>query len=301
MHYKHFWLLAIAFLLNTTYTFAQAVKISGKVLDTTTQQPVPYANIGIAGKEIGTVANNSGEFSFKVDTKDLPSSGSIIVSCVGYESIELPININASKPYLVELKQESFNIAEVSIKPRKLKKKVLGKNDREYLTSTLFFTVYDEVDDKLGRELGNIIKLSGQECLVKDFNFYINHNQFERIKLRLNLYAVVDGLPDKSILNQDIIFELGDKQKGWVTLDLQKYNISMEGMEEVAVTIQWLESKQHKPDQKFMTLSGALTVPKRYVRREKSEAEWTRTGAYLSMYLNADCYKPDNDARVTVQ
>ncbi|WP_299823719.1 carboxypeptidase-like regulatory domain-containing protein [uncultured Pontibacter sp.] len=301
MHYKHFWLFAIAFLLNTSHTFAQAIKIAGKVLDATTQQPVPYANIGVAGKELGTVANASGEFSFTANTKDLPLNGSIVVSCVGYESTELQINMYAAKPYLVKLKQKSIPIAEVSIKPRKLKKKVLGKNDREYLTSTAFFNLYDKVDDKLGRELGNIIKLNDKACYANDFNIYINHNPFAMVKLRLNFYTVVDNIPGESILKEDIIFELADKQRGWVTVDLQKYNIVLEGMEEVAVTLQWLESKQQNPKDYFLSISGAISPAKRYVRREKSEAEWTRTNAYLSLYLNADCYKPENYTEITAQ
>ena len=281
--------------------FAQVAKLSGKVLDATTQQPVPYANVGVAGKAIGTVANALGEFSFAAKPGQIITTDKIIISCIGYETTEITYGTGVKEYLQVSLKPQVVEIKEVKVQGSKLKKKVLGKNDREYFTSTAFFSLYDEVDDKLGRELGNVIKLNGKVCYANDFNFYINHNPFAMVKLRLNIYKVVDGLPAESILKEDIIFELADKQRGWVTLDLRKYDVVLRGLDEVAVTLQWLESKQHDPKDKFLSISGAVSVGPKYVRREKSEAEWSRTNAYLSMYFNGDCYKPEREETVTAQ
>ena len=56
----------ILFFLLTAYTI-KAQFISGKVMDAATQQPLPYVNIGVLNKNLGTVSDEYGDFSLKLN------------------------------------------------------------------------------------------------------------------------------------------------------------------------------------------------------------------------------------------
>src|SRR5665213_1874019 len=84
---------AIFFLLFSSLIFAQTKKIEGKVIDATNKTPLNGVSIAIKNSSIGTSTNRDGNFSL-----DVPSNSKILVTFVGYQSIEL----NAS--------QKDFNI-----------------------------------------------------------------------------------------------------------------------------------------------------------------------------------------------
>ena len=68
--------------------------LTGHVLDETTGEHLPYVNVQLKGTNIGTVTDETGHYLLK----DLPVGRQIIVfSYVGYETLELPINIIEDK------------------------------------------------------------------------------------------------------------------------------------------------------------------------------------------------------------
>lgn len=276
-------------------SFAQAVKISGKITDAVTNQPVAYANVGVAGKALGTVANASGAFSFTVNLDKLATADKLVVSCVGYQPVELAYTFGESENLRIALNPQTVAIQEVSVKAGKLKEKVLGKNDREYFTHYNFYSIKDTAaHDRLGREVGNIISLN-KACYLNDFNVYMNDNDFTAIKFRLNIYEVVNGLPGSSLLQEAVNFEVTGKNPGWVKVDLEKYKIHVENHDKIAVTVQWLESVKTNEKSRFLSIPAAVSPIHTAVTRDKSTEDWKRSAMYLSMYLNADCYKPAQD------
>ncbi|MBT9393053.1 carboxypeptidase-like regulatory domain-containing protein [Hymenobacter sp. NST-14] len=59
MKSRHFLLLSLGFAVSVS---AHAQKLSGKVLDAGTGQPIPYASVGVPGTSQGTTSNAEGEF-----------------------------------------------------------------------------------------------------------------------------------------------------------------------------------------------------------------------------------------------
>ena len=73
--------------------------LTGHVLDEKTGEHLPYVNVQVKGTNIGTVTDESGHYLMK----DLPvGRQTIVFSYVGYETLELPVNIEADKT--IELK-----------------------------------------------------------------------------------------------------------------------------------------------------------------------------------------------------
>lgn len=84
-------------LLCTMSVFAQEeydAHLIGHVLDEETGEHLPYVNVQVKGTNIGTVTDESGHYFLK----NLPLGKQMIVfSYVGYETVELPVNIEEHK------------------------------------------------------------------------------------------------------------------------------------------------------------------------------------------------------------
>jgi TonB-linked SusC/RagA family outer membrane protein len=83
----HVSLTAIAFLF-TTAAFSQNRTITGKVTDASSGQGVLGSTVSLKGSKVATQTDNQGSFSISVPN----SAKSLIISSVGYESREIPID-----------------------------------------------------------------------------------------------------------------------------------------------------------------------------------------------------------------
>ncbi|MEN7547981.1 carboxypeptidase-like regulatory domain-containing protein [Rapidithrix thailandica] len=65
--------------------------MSGSLSSKATQEPIAFANIGILGQSYGTISNLNGEFELKIHPEALEGDLNIKISCMGYESLLLPL------------------------------------------------------------------------------------------------------------------------------------------------------------------------------------------------------------------
>ncbi len=68
---------------------AQKITVSGKVMDSETKEPLPFASIGIVSKSIGTITNLQGEFDFHIPNEY--RNDILVISMLGYKSYEAPV------------------------------------------------------------------------------------------------------------------------------------------------------------------------------------------------------------------
>lgn len=110
LYYKS---LATAFLVFATVTlFANdaAIYLSGKVVDSSNGETLPFAHIVV--NNIGTTTNLDGEFSISFKRNDL--SQELKVSFIGYESFKQNISSSASD-VIIELTPNSKELEEVIV------------------------------------------------------------------------------------------------------------------------------------------------------------------------------------------
>lgn len=86
--------------------------ISGQLLDKNTGEGVPYANIGIPERGIGTTSNDYGYFTFKVPNYYLNST--LIVSVIGYKTFKSPVK-EFGNSVVIDLEPTSYNLGEIQI------------------------------------------------------------------------------------------------------------------------------------------------------------------------------------------
>lgn len=179
----------------------------------------------------------------------------------------------------------------ISAKNMEFKAMKLGRSSKGLgLTHANFYTYYEkDVDDRLSKEMGMKIKIK-KNCHIKDLNFNITSNDFQSLKFRVNFYRIDDGKPSDLIVFKNMIFEIKDNFLGWFKVDLEPYEIFLkEETQEVAVTIQWLESVKKDEKSKYFSFSTASSPTHTAYFREKAMDTWTSSGQSLSFYLNARC------------
>ncbi|MDJ1482913.1 carboxypeptidase-like regulatory domain-containing protein [Cytophagaceae bacterium YF14B1] len=90
--------------------------ITGRVTSQQTNQPLPYANIGIIGKSLGTVTNAEGNFIFKIPASY--SRDSLKISQIGYESVTRAVKDVQGKKNHITLQEAPIQLAEVHVQAK---------------------------------------------------------------------------------------------------------------------------------------------------------------------------------------
>ncbi|TDO24490.1 alpha/beta fold hydrolase [Pedobacter duraquae] len=289
----------LAFLIivcvSSQIAFAQTLTVAGVVNDAKTNQPVPFATLGIKGKGIGTVANENGIFSFKIDPSAISADEQLVISSIGYKPGNISVEKLKQGKQTINLTPLDALLQTVTVKPEKYKTKVFGRTGANTIMTANMFTESNLISDNLGREQASIFSID-KHSFIKDFNMWVTFNRFESVKFRLNFYSVKNGLPDQLIVDKDILFDV-TKKLGWVKVDLTSYNIYLEGYKEIAVAIQWIKSV--KTDTAARSAFGVSVFPTPFHSvffRKKSQANWEKISpAHVAFNITANSYKPNKE------
>jgi hypothetical protein len=278
------------FLAITLNSFSQERIIIGEIKDSENKTYLQYANIGIQNKNTGTTSNSKGKFSLKINEK-INENDMVSFSYVGYQTKSITISKLNVLNNVIELEPEKKQLDEVVVKFVKPKPKRIGRSSNGLgLMHYNFYTYYEkDVNDRLSKEVGMKFKLK-KDCKINDLNFNITSNEFSSLKFRLNFYKIENGFPTTLIVEKDIVFEIKDEFKGWYNLDLKPYDIYLDKeTEDIAITIQWVESKKANERSKYFGISTAMSATETGFFREKAMDSWTKSGQSLSFYLNTMC------------
>ncbi|MGB4973539.1 MAG: DUF5686 family protein [Cyclobacteriaceae bacterium] len=103
--------LIILLLFFTTWTYAQETKVSGKVIDASSGDPVPFANVVFKGTTIGATTNFDGNFTI---TTYSPTD-SIVASYIGYVAKAKAVEKGVTQVINFQLIEDVISLQEVVI------------------------------------------------------------------------------------------------------------------------------------------------------------------------------------------
>ena len=116
--------LFLFFVICLSSSFAQAYIISGKVLDSKTDEPLSNVNIYIENSDIGTITDVDGLFILYLNNQ-LENSIHLNIKIIGYKEKNSHINLSKAKIDLgkILLENQSLELESVHIHSHKEKTK----------------------------------------------------------------------------------------------------------------------------------------------------------------------------------
>jgi hypothetical protein len=94
---------------------AQKITLSATVQDNQSQEPLPYASVGIKGKSLGTITNLQGQFDFHFPVEF--RNEILVISMLGYENFEAPIwSLLDSKITVLPMTRSTTVLKEVEVR-----------------------------------------------------------------------------------------------------------------------------------------------------------------------------------------
>jgi len=259
-------LFLLVLILNYVSGFGQT-ELIGQVIDALTEEPIPYVNIGLVDENIGTVSDEQGYFQLEIDPLQY-SQSNLRFSMIGFESKTYVLQEYLQKELLIiPLTKESTELEEVvvSTKRTQFETKILGNKTTTKFIYAAFTT------NKLGNEMGFVVRQRKRPMILKKFNISLVENDYGFIRFRLNFYSVENGLPTSTLLKENIIIET-DATSGIVSKDLAPYEIVID--EDFFVSIEWIEDLG--PGKLYFS-GGFFGSP--LIAREVSQGTWSKVGS----------------------
>jgi pimeloyl-ACP methyl ester carboxylesterase len=273
--------------------------LGGVTVDGTTLMPLAYVSIGIKSKPIGTVSDSTGRYTMTYNQTEVNEKDSIFFAAVGYRTVKMAFGSYINTDKTIKLSEVPNMLQTVAIKAKPLEVKNYGRSNASLIFFPAMYKNIPKQSDEKGREQASILKID-QHVYLRKLSFKINRRSFNRIKLRMNIYSVKEGLPDQSILSKDVVFDVeGSNQIGMPraeNIDLSPYQIQIKGRKEIALSLAILELEP---------LAGDSTQPAFFIPsfpaplrsslfRMKGEAAWQKvSSSYLLIALEASKMKSE--------
>ncbi|MEH0154455.1 serine hydrolase [Limibacter armeniacum] len=234
-------LILTLFLFVSLIISAQCqITLSGSVVNNQTKAHIPYANIGIANTEVGTISNEDGTFLIHIPSMYVNQE--LLFSSVGYIRKSIPIaSLSKRSELLVSLDENVIELREMEVlaKREKMKSKVLGNGKSLLLTGQLH---YDTLS--AGSAMALLIDKTGNEDLtfLTEGSLYIAKNLSPEFKIRLRVMAVdpLSKQPTTDLLAEQII-KTSDLKKGWLDFELKGYQLIEEA--QFFIVFEWIMDK----------------------------------------------------------
>lgn len=151
--------ISLSFILLVIFdghVLSQSLTIEGKIHDSESNKPVPYASVGLLGYSLGTSSNDDGSFTIKIPSQ-FAKKFTLKISCVGYENLLLE---NPESPLNLKLKPSTTVLNEVvvldkTLSPEGIVKEAFANIKKNYYTNSFlyqtFYRHYCKDDSVYGR------------------------------------------------------------------------------------------------------------------------------------------------------
>lgn len=265
-------ILALAFILLSFSAYCQDVIIKGIVLSG--KEPLPYVNIGIKKKGIGTAATAEGKFALKLQDASLHDT--LTFSVVGYNELSVPVKtiVETGVDKFI-LTEKTTSLREIVVRGRTKVKKIGTTSRNPFVHGTSQARDSNDIS-----ELAKFININGKSSDILSASMYLFSSKIDSATMRINFYKNHNGNPGERIIEKSIIKRLPLKE-GWVTINLEDYNLIVD--EDFFIGFEYLPDPGHKELYLF-TFGGAMGGS--HHTRKVSLGEWEKgIGARQAAYV----------------
>ncbi|MFV0506125.1 MAG: hypothetical protein ACK5L5_05365 [Bacteroidales bacterium] len=192
MKYMRFW-VSFVFCVIMLYSYGLAqVLVNSVVVDSATQEGVPYASVGFAWSNVLTMSSETG--AFKLSVEDGRDADSIIVACVGYVSRTIAVKDVGKK---IELTQSIQTLKDVLVSDRHLSAKEIIERAKEGIDS-----IYEMSYSKRRTFVRRTSTLE-----IKNLDYTLKKSTIPEINETF-MDTLISCVPDKTILCQEALCDV---------------------------------------------------------------------------------------------
>ena len=254
-------------------TPAVAQPISGSITNAKTHEALPFVNVGVVGKALGTVADERGVY--QLTFQEALANETVRVSSVGYAPRNLTLRQLAAQPN-VALTPEAVVLNEVQVRAKALFRRThtLGNSGNSENTTTYTLTNRD-----LGGQVGTVIKLSRRPTRLLNATFNIAQTAPGKVTFRVNVCRLdAKGRPTETkLLSRDIIVTAA-AVRGPLNVDLSADQLVL--YENFFLSVEMLKWEGLPAGGATFAFSGSVGYTNNEVySRSTSEAPWERASA----------------------
>ena len=209
----------LALLLFSTPSWAQESRITGRVVDAKTKDPIPFASIGLREEQTGALTNEYGFFQLATPVKAIDDS--VIVMALGFKRTALFVKRGSSlEDLIIEMPKQVIELANVQVEASKVKALTLGCRSNSPGAGM--------IQGVPGQQYALLLKNEKSKKLgyIRSVSFYIGENGFPREPFRVRLYKA-DGnynAPNTDLLTENVVVSAPAGGQ-WYTVDLTSYNV----------------------------------------------------------------------------
>lgn len=257
---------------------AGAQQLAGAITDARTGQGLPFVNIGVVGKSLGTVSDEQG--AYRLGFSEALAADTVRISSLGYQPRRLPLRELRAQPSQA-LAPAAVGLAEVQVQASNplRRARTLGFTKNEGASTVNFNSTKD-----YGAELGTRIQLRHHPTLVQKATFNIARNQAGRMTFRVNLYRLTpDGQPTNEKLLTRNVLVTTDLAGGPLTVDLSADRLVLS--EDFLLALEWVRGSDAEHLRESLAFAGGVGYADNDVYiRSTSQAAWERIsmGAVLA-------------------
>ena len=215
--------LVLLALFNASFAHAQyIVTIDATVLDTDTDQPIPYVNVGFIDQAIGTVSDQNGKVLLEFDENAVGDDAVLQISMLGYETIKINLQdlyARLAKTDKIYLRPSVTQLDEATIIAEKRRKLMLNRPRGVYN-----FIGYWKDKKGLGGEIATLVKVRHSDVKLRALNFIVNENESDSLRIRVNVYEESGNKPGNKLITENIYHTIKGSNTE-VAIDLTPYNI----------------------------------------------------------------------------
>ena len=254
--------LILTTLLLLSYCLGYGQSYSGTIQDSK-GVAVPYVNIGVVGKRIGTVSDTNGEYTLAIGKQY--DNDTIRISSLGYEAISMQVGQFKEGPHDITLQNKDFGIDEIVVTPRETKEVRLGKFHNLDGNVTGSYN-----NPEMGHERGVRLNIK-RSTLLRNITFQVKKNHGEQVLVRVNVYEE-DGDNWRQKNHKPIYMQIPKGGPRNIKIELKNTeNGAFVVDDDILVAIEWID-KESKQDIDF---AAALLGDRLYVR-DRSQDVWEK-------------------------
>jgi hypothetical protein len=213
----------------------KSMTIRGKVLDEN-GMPLSYVNIGVPGKNAGTLSDPDGSFTITVPAA--LENDSLHFSSVGFATRKIAVR-NASENLAVQLTISDVMLREVIVSGKKIATRTarlgwMGGKDGILPLDTI----------QGGGAVALMVESPRMPIYIEKLQVRLMYNSKETLTLRLHFFEY-DSLLDRpgaELLTKEIMLR-ENKRFGWARFDLSEYNITL-NRNKFFVAFEWIDDQQ---------------------------------------------------------